>query len=84
MSLTELRPAIHLLPRPEKLLLVQELLAELDQQDELARLGIFPHKQYPIWSPTENYDAAEVLQKLLREKSGGGSLEAIELMSGKG
>ncbi len=65
MSLTELRPAIHLLPRPEKLLLVQELLEELDQQDELARLGIFPHKEYPIWSPTENYDVAAVLQEVL-------------------
>ena len=73
MSLTELRPAIHLLPHPEKLLLVQELLAELDPQDELTRLGIFPHKEYPIWSPTENYDAAAVLQELLEANKKSGS-----------
>ena len=70
MSLTELRPAIHLLPHPEKLLLVQELTAELEQLQALTHAGIVLEHAYEVQIPTENFEAAEVLQKLLQEKKG--------------
>jgi hypothetical protein len=64
MSLTELRPAVRALPRRDKYLLVQELIAELAQEE-----GI-PPGEYPIWSPYDAHDAAATLLQLLeREKA---------------
>lgn len=68
MSLTELRRAIHLLPRPEKLLLVQELTAELEQLQALTQAGVVLEHAYDVQIPTENFEATKVLQKLLREE----------------
>ena len=70
MSLTELRPVIHLLPHPEKLLLVQELTAELEQLQALTQAGIVLEHAYEVQLPTENFEAAQVLQKLLLENKG--------------
>lgn len=71
MSLTELRPALHALPRQEKFMLVQELLAELSQQEELTKAGVVLENSYPLWTPTENHEAAASLQKLLEDDKAG-------------
>jgi hypothetical protein len=67
MSLTELRPALHALPRQEKFMLVQELLAELAQQEELTKTGVVLENSYPIYTPSENHEAAISLQELLED-----------------
>lgn len=64
MSLAELRPVVQSLPRRDKFLLVQELIAELAKEE-----GV-PAIEYPIWSPYEAHDAAAILLQLLeREKA---------------
>jgi hypothetical protein len=45
MSLAELLPSIQALPRSDKFRLVQELIAELAQEEGLAE------GEYPVWSP---------------------------------
>ncbi len=48
-------------------MLVQELLAELAQQEELTRAGVILENDYPLWTPLENHEGAAVLLKLLEE-----------------
>jgi hypothetical protein len=62
MSLTELRAAAHVLPRRDKFLLVQELLAELAEEETIEPV------EYPIFSPLEAHDAAAILSRLLQEE----------------
>ena len=59
MSITELRSALHALPRSDKFLLVQELLAELAQEETVKPI------EYPIWSPYDAHEAAAVLSRVL-------------------
>jgi hypothetical protein len=61
MSLTELRPAVRALPRRDKFLLVQELIAELAQADGVATV------EYPVWSPYDAHAAAATLLQLLEQ-----------------
>ena len=64
MSLTELRSAVRPLSRNDKFLLVQELIAELAQEESIAPI------EYAVWSPYEAHDAtATLLQLLEREKA---------------
>jgi hypothetical protein len=64
MSLTELRPVLRALPRREKFVLLQELIAELAQEEGA------PVIEFPVWSPYEAHDAAATLLQLLeREKA---------------
>jgi hypothetical protein len=64
MSLIELRPAVRALPRQDKFLLVQELIAELAQEEGVTAI------EYPVWSPYDAHDAAATLLQLLeREKA---------------
>jgi hypothetical protein len=62
MSLAELMPSVHALPRSDKFRLVQELIAELAQAEGLAE------GEYPIWSPHEAHDAAAILIGLLDQE----------------
>ncbi len=62
MSLTELRPAVRALARRDKFLLVQELIAELSQEEGLTA------SEYPVWSPYDAYDAAATLLQLLQQE----------------
>ena len=55
MSITALRSALHALPRSDKFLLVQELLAELAQEESTRPV------EFPIWSPYDAHEAAAVL-----------------------
>jgi hypothetical protein len=61
MSLTELLPALHGLPRTDKFRVVQILAAELAEEEAQLREGA----EYPIWSPHDAYDAAATLTALL-------------------
>lgn len=62
MSLTELRPAVRALPRRDKFLLVQELIAELAGEEGIAPI------EYPVWSPYEAHAAAATLLQLLEQE----------------
>ena len=61
MSLAELLPSVQALPRSDKFRLVQELIAELAQEEGLTE------GEYPIWSPYDAYEAAATLMQLLEE-----------------
>lgn len=52
-------------------MLVQELLAELAQQEELTKAGVVLENSYPVWTPAENHEAAASLQKLLEDDKAG-------------
>ena len=62
MSVTELLPTVHALPRHEKFRLMQALLTELAQEE-----GI-PEGEYPVWSPYEAHEAAATLMRMLEEE----------------
>ncbi len=62
MSLIELRPAVQALPRREKFLLVQELIAELAQEEDVTPT------EYQVWSPYDAHDAAAIMLRLLEQE----------------
>jgi hypothetical protein len=64
VSLAELLPAVRALPRPDKFRLMQQLIAELAQEEGLAA------GEYPVWSPYEAHEAAATLMGLLRQDEG--------------
>lgn len=64
MSLAELLPSVRALPRSDKFRLVQQLIAELAQEEGLAE------GDYPVWSPYEAHEAAAVLMALLKQEEG--------------
>lgn len=67
MSLTELRSAVRALPRRDKFLLVQELIAELALEESVAAI------EYPIWSPYDAHAAAAVLLQVLEQEKASGT-----------
>lgn len=60
MSLNELLPAVHNLPRGDKYRLLQELIADLAREEGLAA------GEYPVWSPYEAHAAAVTLMEMLK------------------
>ncbi len=68
MSLSELFPQIHVLPRSEKWRLVQLMLADLAREENA--LTIEADESYPVWSPYEAFDAADTMLRVLKEESG--------------
>jgi len=62
MSLTELRPAVRALPRRDKFLLVQELIAELAQEEGGTAVD------YPVWFPYDAHAAAATLLQLRQQE----------------
>ncbi|WP_129672701.1 hypothetical protein [Candidatus Chloroploca sp. Khr17] len=65
MTLTELFPAIHALPRVEKLRLMQFLAAEI-ARDEAHALPP-AEAERAIWSPYDAHEAAATLLQLLND-----------------
>ena len=66
MSLTELMTQIQELPKIDKLRLMQFLVTELVREEDQ---NVFVENQeYPIWSPYNCSDAANVLMNLLATK----------------
>lgn len=65
MSLTELLPAIHALPRADKLRLMQVLVAEIAGEEAVALPA--PDIAHSIWTPYDAYDAAATLLQTLEK-----------------
>jgi len=65
MSLTELLPAIHALPRIDKLRLMQLLVAEIACEETVVALPT--DMSHAIWTPYDAYDAAATLLHVLNE-----------------
>ena len=63
MSLAELVPAVKILPKADKLRLMQLLVIELAQEDGVPLLEA--GAEYPVWTPLNAFEAAEILQQLL-------------------
>ncbi len=63
MSLTELFPDVRLLPRADKLRLMQFLVVELAQEEGIPLLT--PGAEYPVWTPLNAFDAAGTLMGML-------------------
>lgn len=61
MSLIELRPAVQILSRHDKFLLVQELIAELAKEADSKET------EFPVWSPYDAHSAAATLLELLKQ-----------------
>ena len=64
MQLSELLPALHQLPRADKLYAVQFLANDLASEEG----ALIPDGQYPIWSPFDAHDAAATLTQLLQDQ----------------
>jgi len=65
MSLSELFPNVKLLPRADKLRLMQLLVVELAQEEGVSLLTA--GDEYPIWTPLNTFGAAETLMKMLED-----------------
>jgi len=66
MSLAELVPALHDLPRDEKLEVIRLLATELTRQEGIDLLQ--DGASYPVWTPLDAFDAAKSLQQLLDQE----------------
>ena len=66
MSLAELVPALHDLPRNDKLEVIRLLVTDLTRQEgsDLLQAGA----SYPVWTPLDAFDAAKSLQQLLDQE----------------
>ena len=64
MSLTELFSAIKMLPRADKLRLMQFLVIDLAQEEGIPLLSA--DAEYPIWTPLNAFDAADTLLQMLK------------------
>jgi hypothetical protein len=65
MSVAELMPVLHTLPRTDKLKVIQLLVTDLTREEGLE---LQAGAAYPIWTPFEAYDAANVLMQLLEKE----------------
>lgn len=65
MSLTELFPDVKLLPRADKLRLIQFLVVELAQEEGVSLLT--SGSEYPIWTPFNAFEAADTLMEMLED-----------------
>lgn len=66
MSLTELLPELQALPRADKLRLMQFLVSELAKEEGVTLLET--DKTYPVWTPYNAFEAADVLLKALEKE----------------
>ena len=68
MSLTELIPYLHSLPRAGKLRAIQLLAADLAQEEQggLLEAG----QSYSVWSPWDAHEAAGALLQILQAEKG--------------
>ena len=64
MSLTELVPAIRMLPRADKLRLMQFLVIDLAQEEGIPLLSA--EAECPVWTPLNAFDAADTLLQMLQ------------------
>ena len=74
MSMTELRAAAQALPRRDKFLLVNELLADLAQAEGSSAI------ECPVCALRNSYSAAAVLLRLLEEKPSATYISAVDTL----
>jgi hypothetical protein len=67
MSYDELVPQIALLPRQDKLRLLQVIASDLAHEEGLK---LVPGETYPVWSPFDAEQASESLLQLLHQDDG--------------
>ncbi len=60
MTMTELLPTLSELNRVEKIKVMHYLVVELEKDENILPPGI-----YPVWSPYDSDEAADVLMKAL-------------------
>ncbi len=65
MTVTELYPAVRMLPRAEKLRLIQFLVIDLAQEEGIPLLAA--ESEYPIWTPLNAFEAGNTLFGMLQE-----------------
>ena len=65
MSLMELFPAVKILPRADKLQLMQFLVIDLAREEGVPLLTA--DAEYPIWTPLNAFEAADTLMQLLEQ-----------------
>jgi len=65
MTLTELLPALHGLPRADKLLAIQLLAADVAREE--GDPAVASGGTYPVWSPYDAFAGAATLMRVLHE-----------------
>jgi hypothetical protein len=65
MSFAELLPTLQTLPRPDKLRVIQFLVADLSRQEGIE---LEAGAAYPIWTPFGADEAARTLMQLLEQE----------------
>ncbi len=65
MSLNEILPSLHALPRSDKLRLIQFLAADVASEDDVA--AVDTDTKYTVWSPHEAFEGAATLLRVLEE-----------------
>lgn len=63
MSLADLVPSVQVLPRTDKLRLVQFLITDLAREEGVSLIEA--DAAYPIWTPYHAFDAAATLMRAL-------------------
>jgi hypothetical protein len=66
MTLAELLPALHELPRADKLRLIQLLASDMVREEGGERR--FTEAAYPVWSPYDAFEGAATLLRVLDEE----------------
>ena len=66
MTLAELLPALHGLPRADKLRAIQLLASEVAREEGVEVTAA--HTPYPIWSPYDAFEGAATLLRVLNEE----------------
>ena len=59
MTVVELYPKVKMLPRADKLRLMQFLVIDLAQEDGIPLLTA--DDEYPVWTPINAFEAADTL-----------------------
>jgi hypothetical protein len=68
MSLSDLLPTLHALPRSDKLQLIQLLAADMAREERA--VADLADKTVPIWSPHDAFEGAATLLSALEEEKG--------------
>jgi hypothetical protein len=66
MTLSQVLPYAKALPPSDKIRLIQDLAADIAQEEALQHLR--DASAIPLWSPHDSVDAAATLQRLLEEE----------------
>ena len=65
MTVVELYPKVRMLPRADKLRLMQFLVIDLAQEDGIPLLAA--DAEYPVWTPINALEAADTLFQMLQD-----------------